>query len=76
MKFKEYINEQLSKSNKLRKIKGDIQDKLKEMGFKVSVTNSPELVFFTDKKVNDKSIKHGNQYITSFGEKGALKFLE
>ncbi len=66
----------LSKANRLRKIKGDVQDRLKELGFKVSVTDTPELVFFTDKPINDKSVKHENQYITSFGEKGALAFLE
>lgn len=79
-KYTQILNE-LSPSNELIKIKGDVQDKLIELGFKVSVTDTPQLVFFTDKPFDKKSqgpIKSGpvTQYITSFGKAGALKFLK
>lgn len=64
------------KSIELRKLKGMVYDKLKDMGFKVSMTDTTHLTFFTDKPINKKSGKHGNQYITSFGEVAARKFLE
>jgi hypothetical protein len=81
MKKYTQILKELSPSNELIKIKGDVQDKLILLGFKVSVTDTPQLVFFTDKPINKKSkgpIKSGpvTQYITSFGKVGALKFLK
>lgn len=63
-----------------QKLKGEMQDYLVAQGFTVSVTSTPALVFFTDKRINVKStpnITNGKQYgyITSFGIKTAQKIL-
>ena len=65
-------------------LKAKMHTRLQEMGYKVDATDSPSLVFFTDKPINEKSYKVPNPsninlthpYGTSFGDSGALKFLE
>ncbi len=62
-----------------RAIKGKLMLKLESMGHNVSVTDTPEIVVFTDKPINKKSKKIGNyihSWITSFGEIGAKKFID
>ncbi len=60
-----------------RKLKGEILDKLFSLGFRVGVTDSTTIAVFTDKPVNDTSVKIPcGQYITSWGVKGAEKFLQ
>jgi len=62
-----------------RVIKSHIVDKLEEMDFSVWASDTPALVFFTDKPVNDRSKKmHNcdNPYCTSFGVKSALSFIQ
>lgn len=66
-------------ANEIRGIKGKLMDKLMDQGFKVVCTGTSDITMFTDKQVNPKSIKYhkGNHgYITSWGVRGALKFLE
>jgi len=57
------------------KLKADIYTILQDKGFNPWGSGSAEIVLFTDKKVNEKSKKTGNQYVTSFGVKGAEKFI-
>jgi len=65
-----------------RALKSKLYTKLENDGFKVLATDSPELVYFTDKKINSKSKRYSNQknliypYMTSFGEVGAKKLLD
>lgn len=62
-----------------RVIKSKLDTKLRELGFSVSSTDSANITIFTDKAVNDKSVKIGNythSYLTSFTPKSALSFLE
>ena len=63
-------------STEKRKIKGLIIDKLINQGFDATCTESAALVIFTDKLVTDDSYKYDYGYITSWGEKGAVEFLE
>ena len=57
-------------------LKSKLFNRLQDLGYNVTTTDTPNIVFFTDKPVNNKSKKQDNFYITSFGIKGAEKFLE
>ncbi len=62
-----------------RYLKSRIINILEEQGFIATGTDSAEIAVFTDKPINNKSVKLGNfdvPWITSFGEKGAIKFIE
>lgn len=65
-----------------RTLKSKLFVKLEENGFKVEATDSPDILFFTDKRINSKSKRYSTQknlthpYMTSFGEVGAKKLLE
>jgi tRNA G26 N,N-dimethylase Trm1 len=61
-----------------RYLKSKIVTRLENLGYSVSATDSADIAVFTDRPINNKSIKaHNarNPYITSFGVKGALKFI-
>ena len=64
-----------------RTLKSKLFVKLEENGFKVSATDTPDIIFFTDKRINSKSKRYSTQknlehpYMTSFGEVGAKKLL-
>ena len=64
-----------------RRLKGELLDLLTSLGFVTTCTDTPALVFFTDRRVSQKSVPNmvsGKQYgyITSFGVKTAQKMLE
>ena len=65
-----------------RALKSKLFVKLEEAGFRVSATDTPDIVYFTDKKINSKSYRYSTQknlehpYMTSFGEVGAKKLLK
>jgi len=65
-----------------RTLKTNLFDKLEESGFAVGATDTPDIVFFTDKIINSKSKRYSTQknlvhpYITSFGVVGAKKLLK
>jgi len=65
-----------------RVLKSKLFVKLEERGFEVSATDSPDLILFTDKRINQKSKLYSTQknlkhpYMTSFGEVSAKKLLE
>lgn len=89
MSFKGFIERMRTRGTKSnpetafekRVIKSKLVDYLESKGFHVSATDSPEIVVFTDKPVNEKSYKYSKQsnliepYMTSFGTKGALKLI-
>ncbi len=67
------------RANEKRAIKSRLVNVLEEMGFKWQATDTPEIVIFTDKPVNEKSVRYGESdtpYITSWGVKGASAFIE
>lgn len=62
-----------------RKIKGLIASRLEQKGFSVGLTDSSDIMIFTDKPVTRKSkkVSPGSKqpYLTSWGVAGAKKFL-
>ena len=70
----------IKRATQLRKIKGNLVDVLKGMGYLVSCTDTPNIVMFTDKPINNKTVKisrgYDTPYCTSFGPVGATKFIE
>lgn len=64
-----------------RTLKSRLVLTLEEKGFRVVATDSPDIVLFTNKKINSKSHKYSTQknlrepYMTSFGEVGAKKLI-
>jgi len=65
-----------------RVLKTKLINSLEKSGFKVSATDSPDIVIFTNKKINTKSRRYSSQknlkepYMTSFGEIGAKKLIK
>lgn len=61
-----------------RVVKTKLVDTLERQGYDANATDSASIAVFTDKKINNKSIKIGNykqSYLTSFGYKSALNFI-
>ena len=59
-------------------IKSKLDTKLRDLGFSVSTTDTSKIAVFTDKPINENSVKIGNythSYITSFTPKSALTFI-